>query len=333
MKRSSIVAIAALAILSLTTGFASHATGSTQHEDQPDRSLSPVAHRESVSTNVYLPHVTRGGLKITNIVDGDSVAQTITLLGEYSRELQEDIWVFVMPPGGRYYPQSMNACEGERTPKVAGRWETRANFGNSDNVGQPFRIVLTIASTSASQFIADTLKEWCRTNDYRGLEILPQGVTETSRITVTRTAERWGPAPYISNTDLPGEVVITNVADGANVPQWMTIAGTYTPEATADIWLLVFAPNGRWYPQSKNACAGIHTEKANGHWQVPAGFGDAGNTGLPFDIVVVLADAQASRILGDQQREWCRENFYSGWLTIGLPQGIDEQSRIRVFRV
>jgi hypothetical protein len=47
---------------------------------------------------------------------------------------------------------------------------------------------------------------------------------------------------------------------------------------------------------------------------------------------VVLADAHASAALDAKQREWCAANFYPGWLTIELPQGIAQKGWVRVYR-
>lgn len=268
----------------------------------------------------------------TNVSDGDKVAQTITLIGEYPVDLIDDVWVFVVPPDGLYYPQSMNACEGQRTPKVNGKWEMRIGLGGPDNDGEFFQIVLTVADAQASQFVVNTLQEWCQAGKYPGWRNLPQGVTEKRRITVIRTAEKWGPAPAISNIQLPEEVFFTNIADKGEVPQSLTIVGTYTSGVTEDIWVLAYPTNGRWYPQSTNACTGIHTLKAAGQWQVPANFGSAQNIGEPFDIVVVLANAEASAFFDAKQRQWCEAGTYPGLLTIEIPQGIAEKSRIRVYR-
>ncbi len=269
-----------------------------------------------------------------NVSDGDSVAQTITLIGEYPAASTDDLWVFVVPPNGLYYPQSPNACGGAHTPKVNGKWEIRIGLGGPDNFGESFSIVLTVANTQASQFVVNTLKEWCQRRSYPGLERqkLPQGITEMRSITVTRTADRWGPAPTVPSIQLPGQVSVTGIADGDTVPQSLKIVGTYTPEVTDDIWVFVYASDGRWYPQSTNACNGVHTQKVAGQWQVKAQFGGDQNVGEPFDIVVVLANAEANTFLNAKQQQWCKAGTYPGFLTIELPKGLAEQSRIRVYR-
>jgi hypothetical protein len=270
-----------------------------------------------------------------NLRTGDEVAQTVTLMGEYPPDFTEDLWVMIVPPSELYYPQSSNACKGEGTPKAGNRWELRVGFGGAGDEGIPFKVVLMAADPAASRELARILRQWCQTNDFPGLEKeqLPAGARELGpAIEVTRNAERWGPAPEISNTQLPGEITFANVADKDQVSQRQNIAGQYSSNVADKIWVLVHASNGRWYPQSTNACRGVHTRVGNGEWQVLSGFGGAGEVGEAFDIAVVLADAAANQLFEDQQKQWCEANNYLGFLTIELPQGISEKARIRVTR-
>ena len=65
----------------------------------------------------------------TNIQDGETVAHSASLLGYYPQGMADDIWVFMQPIGGSYYPQSLNACAGEHTPEVGGQFEMRIVSG------------------------------------------------------------------------------------------------------------------------------------------------------------------------------------------------------------
>ena len=57
-----------------------------------------------------------------------------------------------------------------------------------------------------------------------------------------------------------------------------------------------------------------------------------GSHGNPFDIVVVAATPEASKVLSDYQKSCCENNkSYPGLLDIQLPKGLTEKSRIRVF--
>jgi hypothetical protein len=281
---------------------------------------------------VYVPLVRKEN-PFLNVSLGDGVARSISVIGKYPAQVLEDLWVFVVPLGGRYYPQSYNACGRERTPKYNGLWEMRVNFGGNNDVGIRFQIILTSANAAASQLIVDTLKAWCDAGDHPGFEKLPEGITVLDWIEVVRTSEIWGRAPLVSNTDLPGSVAITSPVDGAQVLQSTTVKGTYSSDTLADIWVLVYATNGRWYPQSRDACRGRPALKSNGQWQTPTVFGDKNrNVGEPFDTLAVLANAQASVFFSTILTQWCDNGRYLGLVTIELPQGITEKSRIRVIR-
>jgi hypothetical protein len=331
MKLSQRILIATLA-LAIMVGLLAVPVRSAAPQTTPlGHSASAITRQQDANYRVYLPLILKPSL-FQNVANGDRVAQTITLIGTYPLTLTDDLWVFVVPPNNLYYPQSLNACAKERTPKVNGKWEMRVGFGGPNNVGENFEILLTAAIPSASQLILDTLKRWCDAQNYPGFETLPAGVRVLDRITVTRTADRWGPAPRISNDMLPGIVTITSPIDRAEVNQEEIVKGTYTSDVVNDIWLLIYPPNGRWYPQSYDACRGDHVHKSNGRWDVRVTFGQPSNVGEPFDVVVILADANASHALDLKQREWCMKDDYRGWLTIELPQKIDEKAQIRVFR-
>ena len=113
-----------------------------------------------------------------------------------------------------------------------------------------------------------------------------------------------------------------------------TISGTYEPAIMEeDLWVLVYPFFGRWYPQSVDACVGAHAQRnSSGQWWVKGVFGDDRDSGKPFDIVVVVASPEASRLLDATQRLWCVEQNYPGYLTIQLPQGLMEKARYYVTR-
>jgi hypothetical protein len=313
------------------------ATAAPQPTDVPPSAAtnSPAATATAIATPTVTATPSISALLGINVRAGDQVAQTVTLMGEFPPDFVGDLWVMIVPPNDLYYPQSPNACKGEGTPKVGNRWELRVGFGGAGDEGIPFKIVLVAADPAASREFARTLRQWCQTQKYPGLEKeqLPAGARELGpAIEVTRSAERWGPAPEISNTQLPGQVTFANVADKDQVSQRQNIAGQYSGDVADKLWVLVYASNGRWYAQSTNACRGVHTRISDGKWQVLTGFGGAGNVGEPFDIAVVLADAAANEFFDSMQKKWCQADNYLGFLTIELPQGISEKGRIRVTR-
>jgi hypothetical protein len=267
----------------------------------------------------------------TNISDGDQVAQTTTLIAEYSGDLEGDLWVFVVPSTGRFYPQSPDASRGEGTPRVDGKWEIQLGLGNPEDVGAEFDIVLAVAEAPLdNQFIAGKLIAWHQEGEFVGFETMPKEVVEVHRIhRVVRTEERWGRPPAISNAQLVGQVDITNVADKDLVTDTVIFEGEYR-DITGTIWILVYPAHGHWYPQSEAPWMGIHTRQEDGRWQVPVIFG--GDEARIFDVVVLLADDETSEFFDTRQRSWCKAGHYFGFLTIELPQGIEEKHRVRVFR-
>jgi hypothetical protein len=266
-----------------------------------------------------------------NLKEGDLVPQSMTLMGHYPPGFTGELWVFVRTSSGRLYPQSPNACEGKGTPRVGDRWEVRVGFGDVDDEGALFWLILATANPAGHQEIANNLRQSC--GDYPGMTALPSGVTaQGDPIRVTRSAMRWGSAPAITNAQLPGAAVLTNTVDGEQVPQEKNLEGAYNSDVVDQIWVLVHAPNGRWYPQSAAACDRVGVLSADGRWHVRAGFGGSGNVGEPFDIAVVLADPVAHDKFLNKQKEWCDAGDHEGFLTIDLPPGISEKDRVRVFR-
>lgn len=278
--------------------------------------------------------INRSDFSISNVADGDRVPQIMTIIGECPSDLEEDIWLFVVSPNGLYYPQSADACNiSWHTPKVETRWEARVGFGQPEGVGEYFGLVLTVADQNASRSINEALKSWCDDGVYTGWKRLPPGVTEIQRITVVRRTDTWAPPPKISNADLRGEASFYNISEDETVPFQMNIDGNCSIDRGGDIWVLVYPTNARWYPQSINACGGVHTLVVGEAWQTTGTFGsEDGNIDEPFDLVVVMADDAASRLLDGMQKAWCEADDYPGLLTIELPQGIEEKDRVRVYR-
>lgn len=268
---------------------------------------------------------------ITNPQDGIKVAQAATIIGKCSPDLANSIWVFVVPSiTGRYYPQY--SCEGLGVTKENGKWEIRIGVGAPNENGNFFDIVVGSANAAANKDLIDTMNSWCEDNNFPGLEkeSLPDGVTEVDRIGVIRNAELFGQAPSIPNSYLPGTISINDIENSAIVPPSRLIHGSFSSDMANDIWVLEYASNGRWYPQSIDSCKGISTIKLGDQWQGAMTFG--GESGNPFDIIVVSATPEASKILSDFQKSCCENKSYPGLLTVQLPKGLTEKSRIRVYR-
>jgi hypothetical protein len=294
---------------------------------------TPTSTSTSTSTPTPTPTPTPAPFaRITSHVNGAQVARFISLIGEVSDNLTDALWVFVQPPKGHFYPQSLNACQGEGTPRLGNRWETRIGLGMEGDAGMPYEVILAAADAEADRYIKESLVKWCEENFYPGFNVLPPGVREMDRITLRRVSELYGPAPDASSVVLPGQAAIGRFFDD-RVDANTTISGTFTAAITNDVWVLVYPYFGRWYPQSVDACVGAHVQRSsNGQWWVRGVFGAEGDSGKPFDIVVVMASSEASQRLDDLQREWCAADRYPGYLTIELPPGLMEKDRYRVTR-
>lgn len=273
-------------------------------------------------------------ISVLNVKDGETVAQRLSLVGEYAPEVSDDIWVLVGLLDDRLYPQSPNACTGQPAFKLNGHWEVPIGVGNPGDADAKFEIIVTTANIQDSQFLAQTVQTWCQNNNYPGLprDQLPASLKEHQHLTVTRANEQIGPHPPLSNTELPGQLSITSLHNGDPAPQSFFLSGAADSSVAEAIWVLIYNPNGRFYPQSSNACENQHTIRSDNLWQVPISLGGPDDVGKPFDIIAVLVDADANAFFEQKQQEWCQANSYSGFLAIELPPGLDEKASIRVIR-
>jgi hypothetical protein len=274
--------------------------------------------------------------RISNYVNGDTVTQIISLMGEYRVDVHQPLWVFVHDPNTLYYAISMDPCNGQSTPKYNGKWEIRTGVGSPTSSGI-FELVLTIADSNADQFIADTLKQNCKDNKYPGFAALPPNVTEVQRIKVirqkaTKPDEIYPKPPLLPDAGLPGQVSFTNISTGDLVKKEEIITGSVSGIGDKQVWVLVYTFFGRWYPQSYDPCKSVHTIANGGEWKVKSMLGGDGDRNKPFDIVVFVADSEASAFLSAKQKEWCLNNNYPGFLTIELPDGLSEKEHVRVIR-
>jgi len=95
------------------------------------------------------------------------------------------------------------------------------------------------------------------------------------------------------------EVKITNPSNGATVSKSIDVGGTSKDiPAGAALWIMVY-PHGvnRYYPQDKRDFPVVMT--ANGDWSTKAVIGSDTDSGLEFEIFVVLADEKANQAIID----------------------------------
>jgi hypothetical protein len=142
--------------------------------------------------------------------------------------------------------------------------------------------------------------------------------------------------PQLKGTaNLPWEIVIeipNNCTTGLPAESAIMVAGTYEgiPD-DVDIWVLVYAPNRKYYPQSSDACQAKKVLREDGEWLVPVYLG--AESGIPewFDVVVVLADQEASLFLSNWLQLGCQSGEYLGIPTDQLEKmNITEKGHITV---
>jgi hypothetical protein len=132
-----------------------------------------------------------------------------------------------------------------------------------------------------------------------------------------------------------GEAEILTPADcttGIPAESHLMAMGTYsgTP-GSAILWVLAYAPNQYYYPQSPNACEREPPHQEGGTWQVPLYLGKKGGEPEWFDIVVILTDQAGSDFLGEWVRAGCLRREYDGLLAAQLEQyAVTEKGHISV---
>jgi hypothetical protein len=81
------------------------------------------------------------------------------------------------------------------------------------------------------------------------------------------------------------------------------------------VWVFVYPPNGPFYPQSPNACAGPpspYPSQGGGGWSVPAYFGNPEDTSKLFDLIVMVTDHAGSNFIGQRLYEDCSNDYFDG---------------------
>lgn len=120
--------------------------------------------------------------------------------------------------------------------------------------------------------------------------------------------------PILVGPSYGGSVIINtpeNCSSGIAPQTPIFTSGIYSniPEGTT-IWVLIYAPDGLYYPQSPNSCAGAPPpNQAEGSWNVDSYFGLTGDQPKQYDVVVVLADQAASDFLSNRLASSCPNNF------------------------
>ena len=148
---------------------------------------------------------------------------------------------------------------------------------------------------------------------------------------------------------MPGEVIINTPLQGAaDIPsgQDVQVSGSYTgiPEGMY-LWVFLYSADaglhGRYYPQTVNALENWQPEQttsSNGRWSIDVNFGAAN---LCYEVIVVIAEADASQTVADQLKTWADAADYTGYELNGpalaeppdppgFPAGLVEKASIEI---
>lgn len=146
--------------------------------------------------------------------NNSSISEETEVIGTYSDEISEDIWVIVWPEKahGKGWPQSNNAAEGIPALKNNGRWLVNCFFGGPP---QRYDIAIYTSTHSASLFLGDKLKEWYKNNDYRGISNLPDDLLEQRRIQVFKSQRKLYDGDVLLVFQTKSEIIVENVSKSA----------------------------------------------------------------------------------------------------------------------
>ncbi len=164
-------------------------------------------------------------------------------------------------------------------------------------------------------------------------------MTPTSTPTATPTPE-WCRSfrPPLRDSGHPGEFEIVRPEDCAEglSHTGVQIAGTYTgippeEEENLEVWVLVYPPDHRYYPQSNDCHSKSPADFGGGRWSVRGNLGQEGIT-EDFDILVVVTDkgSNASTRFKQYLGEGCPDNDYKGIPRSEMPTDLTEKTSIRV---
>jgi hypothetical protein len=99
------------------------------------------------------------------------------------------------------------------------------------------------------------------------------------------------------------------------------------------LWLLVFAPDGRFYPQCNDATKGLCGANYNAEvWGVPIFLGNPAypNCKERFYLVLVSVDPDGNDFLTSAMMEQGKKNKFTGFASGDLPEGIEELTSLEV---
>lgn len=112
--------------------------------------------------------------------------------------------------------------------------------------------------------------------------------------------------------------------------QPVPVRGTYSGDlAGKEVWLLVYPPDGEYYPQSPDDCRQLPARASGGQWATNAYLGPSG-VPQQFDLVATVTDvgSEASREFKMWLQSGCDTGDFPGF--IELPGGLTEMDVVTV---
>jgi hypothetical protein len=98
------------------------------------------------------------------------------------------------------------------------------------------------------------------------------------------------------------------------------------------LWLVVFAPNARYYPQGQTgeACEAFPAEASNGSWNSALQLSEKGHPSEKFDIILTLVEpkSEGDSEFRDYLRQVCVERAFPGIPV--LPGGVTKVASVSV---
>jgi hypothetical protein len=214
--------------------------------------------------------------------------------------------------------------------KADGTWEGEAQIGDKpEQPGHQFNIAAVVMSAEEVISLDKT---------FQGL---PEGIARSNYvdlITAGRVEQPEWCVPFsrepISKITLQGDAQLTfpeDCADGLEYENKFVGTSSGLPEDVR-IWVLVYPENRQYYPQSDDAGQGFQVQPVSGSWSVKTYLGMPDSGPEKFDIVVVLANREASDFFSEKLKTWAAAAHWPGLGHAELPAGIMEVQTISVMR-
>lgn len=155
----------------------------TQIKQSITMNVQPPATETPTATPTAMPPK----VTLDNIQNDQKVPCSNLASGTYPDGLDKAIWPIVYI-AGRYHPQDEG---GKAAPKANGTWHQTVRFGDcagnpTKDVGQSFQLVIVTANEAANAAFEAYILKGQQTGDWPGMEQLPPGAEEQTRIFVIR---------------------------------------------------------------------------------------------------------------------------------------------------